>query len=152
MKLVWTLLLSVALFACQRASESEPAPAPQKVAATEVVPAASVPAPEPAAGSCGGSCGGQCGGSCGGHAETGTGPVAWQSPPDGTVWSEMKVTGMHCGGCARRIKNALAQVDGVYGCEVDVATQTVKVAVGPGKDAKALAGPRIAALGYRLVE
>ena len=40
----------------------------------------------------------------------------------------------------------------MYGCEVDVATQTVKIAVGPGKDAKTLAGPRIAALGYRLVE
>lgn len=151
MKLVWTLLLSIALFACQKASPQE-TPEPEKVAAASTTV---VEAPPPAPAECGGQCGGQCGGSCGGQAQpetTGTVPVAWQSPPDGTVWSEMKVTGMHCGGCARRIKNALAQVDGVYGCEIDVATATVKVAVGPGKDARTLAAPRIAALGYRVVE
>lgn len=144
MKLVWTLLLSIALFACQKASKGDEAtPAPS----TTVVAAA--PAAEPA-GSCAGECGGQCGGRCTGAGEITAAPAAWQTPPDGTVWSEMKVSGMHCGGCARRIKNALAQVDGVYGCEVDVATATVKVAVGPGKDARALAAPRIAALGYRV--
>ena len=67
-------------------------------------------------------------------------------------WTELKVGGMHCGGCARRIKNNLAGVDGIYDVEVDLAGGTVKIASAPDQDARALAGPRIAALGYQVAE
>lgn len=127
------------LLGCQRASEP---PAKGEVAnATQVVEA-----PEPQ-NTCGGSCGGTCGGGCEGMAD----PVqAEPTVPADAVWTEMRVTGMHCGGCARRIRNALAQVDGIYGVHVDVTTATVRVATPKGRDARALAQPRIDALGYHV--
>jgi copper chaperone CopZ len=139
-------LVFAALFAsgaCQRASEPPANDPPAKPApsatATEVVPA-----PEP---SCGPSCGGTCGGGCEGMADP---PQAEPTVPADAVWTEMRVTGMHCGGCARRIRNALAQVDGIYGVHVDVATATVRVATPKDRDGRALAQPRIDALGYHV--
>ena len=126
--------------ACQRASEppAPPSPAPQ----TEVVAAAAAQPQE-----CGPSCGGSCGGGCEGMADPPAPPTV---VPSDAVWTELRVTGMHCGGCARRIRNALAQVDGVYGVEVDLSTATVRVATPKGRDGRALASPRIDALGYHV--
>jgi len=74
----------------------------------------------------------------------------WATVPPGAHWTELRVTGMHCGGCARRIERALAKVDGVLGVKIDVPTGSVKVATAAGADAKSLAAPSIDALGYHV--
>ncbi|MCE9575674.1 MAG: heavy-metal-associated domain-containing protein [Deltaproteobacteria bacterium] len=71
--------------------------------------------------------------------------------PADAVWTELHVEGMHCGGCARRIQNALAKVDGVVGSEVDLGRKAVRVAARAGADPAALATPAIDQLGYRVV-
>lgn len=79
-------------------------------------------------------------------ADTGPAPAV----PANAVWTDLHVAGMRCGGCARRIKTALATVDGVLGVEVDLATAQVRVATAAGIDAKGLARPAIDALGYQV--
>src|SRR5689334_577785 len=102
-----SLVLLVA--GCQRADQAEQSAkvvAAQKPVVAEYRPGASTPPAQPGdlsngmGGSCGGmSCGGQCGGQCG------AGPdVHWATVPVGSKWTEMHVTGMHCGGCAKRIE------------------------------------------------
>ncbi len=150
---------------CQRASD--PAEQSAKLvaerAATAPSPGAMAPTAAPApvtGGACGGgSCGGgSCGGACGGVACNGAGgcmaeaAVAPAAPvPQDAVWTELRVEGMHCGGCARRIQNALAKVDGVVGSEVDLGRKAVRVAARAGADPAALASPTIDQLGYRVV-
>ena len=98
-------------------------------------------------GSCGGMCGNQaCGGSCGGGAAAAA-PVA----PADAQWTALHVAGMHCGGCVKRVKNALASVDGVLGVEVDLAKAEVRVATAKGGDARAIASAPITALGYQVL-
>jgi copper chaperone CopZ len=82
-------------------------------------------------------------------AATADAPV-WATVPPGSHWTELRVTGMHCGGCARRIEGALAKVDGVLGVEIDVPAGSVKVATAAGADARSLAAPSIDALGYHV--
>jgi copper chaperone CopZ len=163
--------------ACQRAGDAaeesarkvaERAPAPIATPAPTVTPAPGAAAPleapapiaepstEPStthscggAGGCGASCNGQCGGSCGG-AMTAEAGAAKPVPADAD-WQALQVEGMRCGGCARRIQTALAQVDGVVGSEVDLGTHTVRVAVKKGVDARQIAAPAIDKLGYRVV-
>ena len=156
-----SLVALAGLVGCQHADEgkpgtSDPAAATASATATQVVAQPS----EGAGHSCGGMCGGSCGGmdSCGGQCgmDEGAGKVAAAAPeaaktlPADAVWTSMHVTGMHCGGCARRIKHALAQVDGVYGVEVDLSTATVKVATAKDRDARGIAAPPIDALGYHV--
>jgi copper chaperone CopZ len=149
----------VLLAACDRGES--PAPTTNSSAMTVarepvesgVATVAAAPAPQPAA-QCGGACGGSCGGgascggaSCGGHvADTGPAPAV----PANAVWTPLHVAGMRCGGCARRIKSALAHVDGVLGVEVDLATAQVRVATASGVDARGIAQPAIDALGYQV--
>ncbi|MBK9036812.1 MAG: heavy-metal-associated domain-containing protein [Myxococcales bacterium] len=96
-------------------------------------------------------CGNQaCGGSCGGAAGVAAAPVAATTPAD-AQWTALHVAGMHCGGCARRVKTALAQVDGVLGVEVDLAKAEVRVATARGGDARALASAPITGLGYQVL-
>jgi copper chaperone CopZ len=173
MKLAFALLsfTFVALVAaCQKADEgagtaarAEPGakPAPAETSTTTVVPAAAAPATAKAEASCGGACGGgSCGGACGGGAGCGGCMAAGADEPAAAVpadaqWTELKVTGMHCGGCARRVKKALAGVDGVAGVEVDWASGTVKIATPKDGDpvkVAALATPKIDALGFQVVK
>jgi copper chaperone CopZ len=99
--------------------------------------------------------GGMCGGGescCGGMVAetTTTAPLAAEIAAD-AVWTELHVTGMHCGDCARRIERTLREVDGVVGVTADQATGLVRVAMAPGtKDARAQVAPRIDALGYHV--
>jgi Cu+-exporting ATPase len=90
--------------------------------------------------SCGDSCGGQCGG---GDA------VAWTIPDD-AQWTALHVTGMHCGGCARRVERALAKVQGVQGVKVDLKAAKVEVATAAGVDARKLVSSTIDGLGYHV--
>ena len=131
------------------------APAPVALAAGAAAPLApaqpvATPPAEPAhvPASCGASCAGHCDGSC--MAGAAAAPAA--AVPADARWAELHVEGMHCGGCARRIQAALAQVDGVVGSEVDLGKHVVRVAVRGGADARALATPAIDRLGYRVVQ
>jgi copper chaperone CopZ len=139
------LALVFAVASCQRADQAERS---AKIVSESRASVAAVAPPVETGGSCGGmgSCGGSCGGQCGG-----AGPdVSWATVPAGSRWTEMRVTGMHCGGCAKRIERALAKTDGILGAEIDVTTGTVKVATAQGVDARGIAKPAIDALGYRV--
>lgn len=159
MRIVLGLVTALALAAgCQKdASPEASSAAPAPTAAPANPTAAALPAataPMAAMGdhaSCGGSCGGMCGnqacgGSCGGGAEVAT-PVA----PADAQWTALHVAGMHCGGCVKRVKNALASVDGVLGVEVDLGKAEVRVATAKGSDARAIASAPITALGYQVL-
>ncbi len=153
------LALALSLVACQPADTAEHS---AQVVASRSVQTADVHAattPVPAAlsltaskGSCGGgaTCGGTCGGTCG---EANSAAVKWADLPADAQWAKLQVTGMHCGGCARRIERALAKVDGVVGVDIDVTTGSVKVAlaktVSP-TEARSLVKPTIDALGYQV--
>lgn len=148
----WLLCL-FALAACQHAdsaersaeivSRSTPAPAVAPAPTPETAPPA-MTVGKSCGGACGASCDGHCGPSCGG----GEAP-SWHTP-DKAAWTALHVTGMHCGGCARRIERALASVDGVLGVKVDVPTAKVEVATASGVDAKHLVSSTIDGLGYHV--
>lgn len=154
MRIVLGLVTALVLAAgCQKdASPEAPAPTAPATPTAAALPAAT--APMAAMGehaSCGGSCGGMCGnqacgGSCGGGAEVAT-PVT----PADAQWTALRVAGMHCGGCVKRVKNALASVDGVLGVEVDLGKAEVRVATAKGRDARAIASAPITALGYQVL-
>ncbi len=98
--------------------------------------------------SCGGACGPSCNGHCGPACGGGDAPT-WNTP-DKATWTALHVTGMHCGGCARRIERALAKVDGVLGVKVDFPTAKVEVATAAGVDARHLVSSTIDGLGYHV--
>ena len=83
---------------------------------------------------------------CGCSNSTVAAPVA--SGVESGVLIDLQVTGMHCGGCLRRVERALLAVPGVTGAKLDLATGQahVHVAVG-GTGAKALVAA-VAAAGY----
>ncbi len=74
----------------------------------------------------------------------------WAAVPEGASWTPLHVTGMHCGGCAKRIERALHDVKGVLAVKVDLGSAKVEVATAAGVDARALAKPAIDGLGYRV--
>jgi len=135
-----------------RPGATSPIEAPTPIAsspADRVAPPASEGAEHHSCGGgCGASCNGQCGPSCGGGMTASASPTPVPADAD---WQVFQVEGMHCGGCARRIQTALAQIDGVVGSEVDLGTHTVRVAVKKGVDARRIAAPAINELGYRVV-
>lgn len=153
MRLAVVLAVLLAIPGCDRARDttaSVAAPSPARGPVEGGVPTVAEAPASSCGGACGASCGGQgsCNGSCGG------GMVADQAPaapvPADAVWTELQVAGMRCGGCARRIKGALAHQMGVYGVEVDVATAKVRIATARDIDGRGLAQPVIDGLGYRV--
>jgi len=152
--------------ACQKADsvktsalDEPPRPAPGAVApspdpdrsmqppATEKTVA---PAPSAAQPSCGcgggGSCSGACGDSCGGAG----GMPQWSPVGADATWQPVYVDGMKCGGCAKRIEKALANVDGVLAVKTDLRTKKVEIVTKAGVDARSLVKPTIDNLGYRV--
>ncbi|HUS28080.1 MAG TPA: heavy-metal-associated domain-containing protein [Kofleriaceae bacterium] len=105
-------------------------------------------APSSCGGSCGGggSCSGACGDSCGG---AGAMPQ-WAAIGGDATWQPVYVEGMKCGGCAKRIEKALANVDGVLAVKTDVRTKKIEIVTRQGLDAKSLVKPTIDGLGYRV--
>jgi copper chaperone CopZ len=93
---------------------------------------------------CGDKCGEMAGGCGGGEA------VSWGPLPEGTAWTQLHVTGMKCGGCAKKIESALAKVDGVKGVKIDWQAGKIEVAVQEGKDARAITKPVVDSLGYHV--
>jgi Cu+-exporting ATPase len=57
---------------------------------------------------------------------------------------------MRCGGCAKRIEKALANVDGVLAVKTDVRTKKIEIVTKAGVDAKSLVKPTIDGMGYRV--
>lgn len=137
-----------------------PATAPAAVAAETAVsePAPVSTAPAMAAekgGSCcgggagGGTCGGGagCGGMCGGAMAAPTPPT---DGPANAAWSSLKVSGMRCGGCAKRIMAAVGKLDGVVAVQADHGTGQVLWAVHKGdRDRRDLVAGEIQKLGYQ---
>jgi len=134
------LVVCVLLVACARDDRADQSA--RTVAKAAVQPSAAALALEPQ----GCAKEHQCGP---GGAASADAPV-WATVPPGSHWTELRVTGMHCGGCARRIERALAKVDGVLGVKIDVPTGKVLVATAAGADARSLAAPPIDALGYHV--
>ncbi len=146
-------LLACLLFvaACQHSDAAEQSAASVAKAPVPVaIPAALSVTPHSCGG--GGSCGGQCGNDVGGGCAAAMAEPAplFAAVPTDARWTELKVSGMHCGGCARRIERGLAKVDGVLGVQVDLAAATVKVATAKTVDGRTLAKPAIDSLGYRV--
>lgn len=95
-----------------------------------------------------GTCGDQCGeaaGGCGGGEA-----VQWGALPEHTAWTKLHVSGMKCGGCAKKIETALHEIDGVKGVKIDWQAGKVEIAVADGRDARAIAKPVVDGLGYHL--
>ena len=145
-------LLACLLFvaACQHTDAAEQSAAAVAKAPPVAIPAALTPPQHTCGGD--GSCGGKCGNDVGGGCAAAMGEPAptFAAVPSDARWTELKVSGMHCGGCARRIERGLAKVDGVLGVQVDLAAATVKVATAKTIDGRTLAKPAIDSLGYRV--
>lgn len=152
-------LLPLALVACQRADSVEPSASKiAHVAAAPAVAARAVAAPTHAAaaspvcgcgvGECGGGGGGgdMCGGGCGGGGDDAPALTA----PANATWTALHVSGMHCGGCAKRIERALAAVNGIVGVKVDYSTAKVEVATSSRVDVRTLVASTIDGLGYHV--
>lgn len=156
------LFAVLALAACQRADSAELsakvvaeqsriAPkSPVTPSATALAAIAPQAKQETGCGQGGKGCGGSCGGDMGAGGCTGgvTEMPTWAALPADAQWTDLKVAGMHCGGCARRIEKRLASVDGVLGVKIDVASGQVKVATAKGIDARSIAKPAIDEIGY----
>lgn len=167
---VGSVLYVVLLAGCERegARAEKPAPAaataPSAKAtttATAAAPAAAAPAAAapaaaaPAGDHCGGemamaegeSCG-QAGGGCNKWDEAAADVTKRKVPAD-AVWIAYDVTGMHCGGCERRIIAKVGEMDGILAVDADAELGRVRIAVAPGREAlKDQARERITSLGY----
>lgn len=123
---------------------------PDRVAAPAPVTATPTPAmahDKGAACGCAGgmeSCSGGCGDSCAGNGPT----PQWAPVGADATWQPLYVDGMKCGGCAKRIEKALANVDGVIAVKADFRTKKVEIVTKPGVDARSLVKPTIDGLGY----
>ena len=105
---------------------------PQTVPAT---PAPAVPAAEESTCGGGGACCGGGGGSCCGGAMADTATIPTDAPAT-AAWSTVKVDGMRCGRCAKKIMAALGKVEGIVAVQADATTGQVRWAVDPGHDAQ----------------
>jgi copper chaperone CopZ len=123
----------------------------------EATPAATKPAEEAKAeGECNpaemeeGSCAQKGEGACNKWDEAAD-EVAKREVPADAEWTVMKVSGMHCGGCERRIIANVGSIDGVLAVEADAELGQVRVATAKGaKDIQKAATDKIGELGYKL--
>jgi P-type Cu+ transporter len=74
----------------------------------------------------------------------------WSAIGADATWQPVYVDGMRCGGCAKRIEKALANVDGVLAVKTDVRTKKIEIVTKAGVDAKSLVKPTIDGMGYRV--
>jgi copper chaperone len=66
-----------------------------------------------------------------------------------TTTSTYEVVGIHCGGCATKITNAVVGVEGVLGANVEVSTGTLEVS---GQADEAAIRAAVADLGYQIAD
>lgn len=97
---------------------------------------------------CGGGGGSCCGGAAHAQVATEAAPV-----PANAVWTTLRVGGMRCGNCAKRIQTSLAGVEGVLGVTADHTTGEVKIAAAPDmQDVRGKVAPQIDSLGYKVLD
>lgn len=97
--------------------------------------------------------GGACTGECGHFDKAATAVLDREVPADAR-WTKVTVTGMHCGGCERRIIANVGKLDGVLGVEADAELGLVRIAMAKDAPASVLASARekLTALGYPIVD
>ena len=61
---------------------------------------------------------------------------------------ELRVSGIHCDGCERRIEAALGQIDGVVRSDADHESGTVTVTIDPSKTSEDAVRASIARAGF----
>jgi Cu+-exporting ATPase len=66
-----------------------------------------------------------------------------------TITSTYAVLGIHCGGCATKITNAVVGVEGVVGANVQVSDGTLEVS---GQADEAAIRAAVADLGYQIAD
>jgi copper chaperone CopZ len=77
--------------------------------------------------------------------------IAKRDVPTNAVWKTLKVSGMTCGGCERRVIAHVGKLDGVVSVEADSELGQVRVALASDKaDAAEAAQAEIKRLGYRV--
>lgn len=138
------LALSLAVVACHKESANrskpaaDPAPAAAKTAALPAEPVAAEPEGAEGESACADAVDGemphQCGDEAGGcnQWDEQAAAVAKREVPANAVWKTFKVTGMHCGGCERRVIAHVGKIAGVVGVEADAELGQVRVATAAG--------------------
>lgn len=158
-----SLLVLTALAGCDKhapepaASKKQVAASTQAASPVKVMEATATATATPAAtatAAAGEGEGGTCGGSmdsCSGGCDQWDGEaaeVAKRVVPKDSAWRTIKVSGMTCGGCERRIIANLGKLDGVLAVEADAELGEVRVAMAKDADLRNAAVERINALGY----
>jgi copper chaperone CopZ len=159
--LLLTAAVALAFGACAK-DTSKPADTSNEQAAAKVAPAPSS-TPTAQADEAAVSCDtpGEAGeeGMCGKQEEAGgcnkwdaeAAAVTKRDVPDNAVWKTLKVAGMTCGGCERRVIAHVGKLDGVVSVEADSELGQVRIALASkhGDSAEA-ATAEIKRLGYRV--
>lgn len=134
------LALALVAVACHKESSgdskpaTDPAPSAAKTAALPAEPVAAEPASAEGDSACSAPVEGekphQCGDNMGGcnQWDEQAAAVAKREVPANAVWKTFKVTGMHCGGCERRVIAHVGKIDGVVGVEANAELGQVRVA------------------------
>lgn len=144
-------LIAAGAFAC---AKEQPAPRADTELATAAATAETAEAPSCASPEMAAQCGKagkqEEGGGCNQWDEEAA-AVAGRTVPDDAVWKTLKVSGMTCGGCERRVIAHVGKLDGVVGVEADAELGQVRVAMASGSaDAAQAAAAEITRLGYRV--
>jgi Cu+-exporting ATPase len=79
-------------------------------------------------------------------------PVQTEGPDSGLTDLTLRVEGMHCGGCAGRVKRALEALEGVAAAEVDHAAGTAAVTLLPDAPSRDRLARAVADAGYSVPE
>ncbi len=85
---------------------------------------------------------------CEGHDKAGTAEKKKETPAK-VATASFKVEGMHCDGCADKVKGGLAAKDGIVSVKVDVAAKEVTVTYDVAKLDVAKIAKLIGELGYK---
>ena len=148
-----TLALIALVTGAIACAKEQPAPKTDKAEVAAAKTTAATTNAEAEAVSCdtpGMECGGQEGGGCNKWDDEAA-AVAKRSVPGDAVWKTLKVSGMTCGGCERRVIAHLGKLDGVVGVEADSELGEVRVAMASDSDAAVKAAEaEIKRLGYRV--
>lgn len=150
--LLTTLVLSIGCAKDKDASDKNVEPAPDKAMTTQTE-AAAVSCDTPGEGmDCGKQEGEEEAGGCNKWDDEAA-AVAKREIPDNAVWKTLKVTGMTCGGCERRVIAHVGKLDNVVSVEADSELGQVRIAMKSDSDETTRAAEaEIKRLGYKVGE
>ncbi len=69
-----------------------------------------------------------------------------------TETKTLRISGMHCGMCVKKVTDALTKVDGVRAAEVNLEAGTAEVTVTAGRVAPEALAAAVESAGYRVEE